>query len=174
MGMAGGKTTVRQERPFLYETKGQKKDRTLALRLTREAVCSVKLFCTGGVLYNLIEIAWRGYTHWSMFFVGGACFHIMGRIQKSPYIKRTLSRCALCSAAVTAVEYVSGCLVNLVLKLNVWDYSALPLNLHGQVCALYAVLWGGLSLIARPVYRLLKKAMMEQGPAHGQRISLHC
>ena len=53
-------------------------------------------------------------------------------------------------------------------------YSALPLNLHGQVCALYAVLWGGLSLIARPVYRLLKKAMMEQGPAHGQRISLHC
>lgn len=158
---------------ILYDLSSQKEDRTAAPRFSREAVCSVKLFCTGGALYNLIEIVWRGYTHWSMFLVGGACFHIMGRIQNSSKIKRVFSRCALCSAAVTVVEFVSGCIVNLALHLNVWDYSGIPLNLHGQVCLLYTVLWGALSLVAKPVYRVLRQMLLANGRSSGQRLFLH-
>ena len=51
------------------------------------------------------------------------------------------------------MEFVSGCLFNLRMKLDVWDYSDMPFNIKGQVCLLYTVLWGGLSLIAIPVYR---------------------
>ena len=29
------------------------------------------LFGTGGLLYILIELIWRGYSHWTMFFLGG-------------------------------------------------------------------------------------------------------
>ena len=114
--------------------------------------CAVGIFCIGGSLYNIIEIFWRGYTHWSMFIVGGACFQMIGHIHTAFARESLLRRCALCSAAVTAVEYLSGCLFNLHLHLNVWDYSSMFLNLRGQVCLLYSVLWGMLSIIAKPIY----------------------
>ena len=122
-------------------------------KLWPKVKCAVGIFCIGGFLYNMIEIVWRGYTHWTMFFVGGACVHVMGRIHTGLEKLNTFTRCALCSLAVTAVEFVSGCLFNLKMKLNVWDYSDMPFNIKGQVCLLYTLLWGGLSLIAIPVYR---------------------
>ena len=123
--------------------------------------CAVGIFCIGGILYNLIEILWRGYTHWSMFWVGGTCFHIMGLIHTGLKKLTMFSRCTLCALAVTVVEFVSGCLFNLKLKMDVWDYKDMPFNIMGQVCLLYTVLWGGLSLIALPVYRFCTKKLEE-------------
>lgn len=123
--------------------------------------CAVGLFCIGGILYNLIEILWRGFTHWSMFLVGGGCFHIMGWIHTGCKKLSVFSRCVLCSLAVTAVEFFSGCLFNLKLKLNVWDYKDMPFNIMGQVCLLYTVLWGILSLLAVPVYRFCARKLEE-------------
>lgn len=120
---------------------------------------TIGIFCIGGILYNMIEILWRGYTHWSMFIVGGACFHIMGVIQTTCTKICRFNRCVLCSLAVTAVEFVSGCLFNLKMKMNVWDYSDMPFNFKGQVCLLYTILWGGLSLLAIPVYRFCCKKL---------------
>lgn len=114
------------------------------------------VFCIGGLLYNLIEICWRGYTHWSMFLLGGCCFQVIGSIHDRFADRRPLFRCTLCAGAVTALEFLSGCVVNLHLHLNVWDYSRMPFNIKGQVCLLYSVLWGALSLIACPVYRLVR------------------
>lgn len=42
-----------------------------ALYVLFEEVC---LFLFGGISYCLIEISWRGYTHWTMGIVGGLCF----------------------------------------------------------------------------------------------------
>ena len=117
----------------------------------------LRLFCIGGGVYNVIEILWRGHSHWSMFFVGGTCFHLIGTIGTRLRHRGIIVIGAACSAAVTAVEYVSGCVLNRRLKLGVWDYSNMPANLNGQVCLLYSVLWGGLSLAALPVYRCLKR-----------------
>lgn len=114
--------------------------------------CLVGLFCIGGLVYNIVEVLWRGYTHWSMFFAGGLCFTLIGTIQR--VCKRGLFlKCALCAAAITLVEFCCGCIVNLWLKMHVWDYSNMLLNIKGQVCALYSVLWGALSIIAMPLYR---------------------
>lgn len=115
--------------------------------------CQAGIFVIGGVLYNLIEILWRGYTHWSMFVVGGLCFQLIGLIHTSLHRWGTVARCALCSLAITAVEFVSGCLVNLLWGMDVWDYSGFPFNIMGQVCLLYTILWGLLSLVAGPLYR---------------------
>ena len=43
-------------------------------------------------------------------------------------------QCIIGSFVVTGIEFVSGCIVNLWLGWNVWDYSHLPLNLLGQIC----------------------------------------
>ena len=115
--------------------------------------------------YNAIEILWRGYTHWSMFIVGGACFQIIGRVQNAFRHVSLFRRCVLCSAAITAVEFASGCLFNLHMKLNVWDYSKMFGNLYGQVCLLYSVLWGGLSVIAMPLHTYCYR-FLERGGHH--------
>jgi uncharacterized membrane protein len=114
--------------------------------------CNILVFIIGGALYNVIEILWRGYTHWTMFIVGGACFSLIGRIH-TICKKGLLIRCTLCAGVITLIEYISGCLFNLRLKMNVWDYSGMILNIKGQVCLLYSVLWGLLSIAAIPVYK---------------------
>ena len=47
----------------------------------------------------------------------------------------------------TLFEFVVGCLVNLCLDWNVWDYSHLPFNILGQVSLVFTFIWCGLSLI---------------------------
>ena len=105
------------------------------------------LFLIGGFVYNLIEILWRGYTHWTMFIVGGMCFVIMGLLNEYKFSwKDSLVKQSLISAVVIIIfEFVSGCIVNLWLKWNVWDYSNLPFNILGQVCLYFFFLWIPLS-----------------------------
>ena len=49
---------------------------------------------------------------------------------------------------VTGIEFVSGCIVNLWLGWNVWDYSHMPFNLLGQICLPFSLLWVLVSGIA--------------------------
>lgn len=39
------------------------------------------LFFIGGRLYTWFELLWRGYTHWTMFILGGLCFVILGLLK---------------------------------------------------------------------------------------------
>ncbi len=133
------------------------------MRVWRKCRSGILLFILGGLAYNIIEILWRGYTHWTMFYVGGACFHLIGRVQTRCRHVKLLWRCSLCSVGITTIEFLSGCLVNLRWKMNVWDYSALPVNVLGQVCLLYSVLWGMLSIIAMPLYDRCRCALKNHG-----------
>ena len=113
----------------------------------------ISMFCLGGTAYSLIEILWRGHSHWSMFLVGGAGFLLVGRVQRTMAHLPRLYRCALCAIGISALEFASGCVLNLIWKLDVWDYTMMPLNLLGQVCLLYSMLWCLLSLPAMWLYR---------------------
>ncbi len=121
------------------------------------------LFTVGGLGYTGIEMVWRGRTHPSMFAVGGLCFLLIGKIHERYQNKPLLGRCALCSLAVTAVELVSGCILNRWLKLDVWDYSHKRCNLWGQVCLLYTFLWLILSAFALPLYRISRRLLLRRG-----------
>lgn len=92
----------------------------------------IAVYVTGGLLYGLIELLWRGWTHWSMLLCGGACFALMYQISLSALTFPW--KCLLSACVITAVEFVTGCLVNIILKWQVWDYSSLPGNLWGQIC----------------------------------------
>ncbi len=109
----------------------------------------IMLFLLGGFAYGLIEVAWRGYTHISMVAAGGLSFIFFSRIceMKLPM----LYKCILGSFTVTAIELVFGLVFNLWLGLGVWDYSDIRFNFLGQICLLFSVLWGGISLIAIPL-----------------------
>lgn len=101
------------------------------------------LFFIGGKLYTLIEILWRGFTHWTMFFLGGWLFVIVGLLNEHRFSWKDslLKQSVIGAVIVTAFEFVVGCIVNLWLGWNVWDYSDLPFNLLGQICLGYFFLW---------------------------------
>lgn len=119
----------------------------------------VQTAAVGGVVYNLIELLWRGRTHISMFFVGGACFDLIAQIRRRVRAPFAVV-CAVCAVAVTAVEFVSGCVLNLWLKRGVWDYSHKKCNLKGQVCLLYSVFWLLLSAVALPFYAVCRRGLL--------------
>lgn len=100
-----------------------------------------ELFAIGSLGYSALEILWRGFTHWTMAVTGGVCFtavyYLSGKYCKKPMWKK----CLIGSTVITAVEFVVGCVVNLLLKWNVWDYSRMRGNILGQICLLYSVLW---------------------------------
>ena len=97
------------------------------------------LFPIGGVLYVLLEFAWRGRSHWSMFLLGGACFCVVGLLDELWPGAPLSVQAVLGGALVTAMELVCGLLVNR--RCSVWDYRAMPYQFCGQICLPFAVGW---------------------------------
>lgn len=106
----------------------------------------------GGGLYYCVEVLYRGYSHWSMFVLGGLCFGWVDFICKKITILKTMWQKMLASAlGITFLEWLTGCIVNLWLKWNVWDYSNLPMQIMGQVSLLFSFFW---FLLSYPAIRL--------------------
>lgn len=107
------------------------------------------LFCFGGIMYNLIEILYRDYTHWSMFILGGICFISIGLLNEIfPWELSLWYQILIGAIIITVLEFMTGCIVNLWLGWNVWDYSNMPGNILGQVCPQFFLLWIPISLSA--------------------------
>ena len=117
------------------------------------------LFSIGGVSYGIIEILWRRYTHWSMVITGGICFMLLYRIFKKLVHIALWKKCIIGSSLITSAEFVTGCVVNLWGKLNVWDYSQLPANFLGQICLYYSFLWGLLTIPIVAICTLIRKKL---------------
>ena len=117
------------------------------------------LFFFGGTAYYAIELLWRGHSHPSMIACGGTCFVLLyllsfvGNSVKSSAVAPLLPtlRAALGALCITVTELAFGVVLNLGLYLNIWDYSAMPLNFMGQICLTFSLLWFLLSL---PIIKL--------------------
>lgn len=105
------------------------------------------LFDVGGLLYVGMELLWRGRSHWTMFLLGGICFVALGLINEVLSWETPLwQQIAVGVALITALEFLTGCVVNLWLGWNVWDYSQVPGNVLGQICPSYMIFWIPVSL----------------------------
>lgn len=114
------------------------------MKLIKNAI----LFTFGGLSYIIIEMLWRGYSHWSMFVLGGLCFWVIGLINENSSEKTPLFFEMLLGAFfITLLEFVCGYIVNIRLNLNIWDYSDMPYNILGQICLKYTILWFALSFL---------------------------
>ena len=105
------------------------------------------IFIIFGCCYLLFEIMWRGYTHWTMFIVGGLCGFLIGLINEKNKEMPLIKQCLISTLIVTVIEFISGCIINLWLNLGVWDYSTMPFNILGQICLPYCLLWFILSIL---------------------------
>jgi len=117
----------------------------------------IYIFIFGGIGYGMLEILWRGYTHWTMLITGGICFLLIYVISIAFSFMPVIIRSLMCCLAISAVEFAVGCLVNLKLGWQVWDYSGNAFNIKGQVCVMYSSLWFALSLVLVPLCVEMKK-----------------
>ena len=106
------------------------------------------LYVIGGIIYYLIEIAWRGHSHWTMCLLGGFCFLCIGLINEFFTWEIKIWKQAIYGTAlITVLEFFSGCIINIWLGWNVWDYSNVPFNVLGQICLPYIILWFPLTIV---------------------------
>lgn len=116
----------------------------------KKGIANLTVFSIGAFGYGLIEVLWRGYTHWSMLTAGGLSLLGLCRIErgmKTNLLKKAFAGCAL----ITGIELIFGIIFNIILKKRVWSYKEIPLNLGGQICARYSFFWLILSIILMPL-----------------------
>ena len=146
-------------------------------------------FIGGGGAYGLIEILWRGFTHISMIILGGICFIGLLHISKYNEVRFPLifkrrgnqkktrvgenlssaktyglklnmvSKSIIGGAMITAAELLAGIVLNIWLRLDIWDYSGERFQVLGQICFKYFFLWCGLSFVVIAGCRLARWAL---------------
>ncbi len=103
------------------------------------------LWTLGGTIYYTFEVLFRGFSHWSMFTLGGMCLVFFGQqglwVGWEDPLWVQVVRCVL---FVAAGEFITGIIVNKWLQWNVWDYSDQPFQLLGQICAPLSIIFSGL------------------------------
>ena len=120
-------------------------------------------FLTGGIVYFYFEIFVRGYSHISMFILGGICFLVVGKygtkilLNEGYIVSKILKIMILSGAVITFLEFVTGCIVNIILNLGVWDYSNMDYNFRGQICLSYSLLWTLMGLPCVYLYGVLNE-----------------
>lgn len=107
----------------------------------------IAVFVLGGIAYGSIEVLFRGHTHWSMVLTGGACVLTLYLLEEW-LLNLPLVLAAMAGAAIiTTYEFCVGFIVNIKLGWEVWDYSALPGNIMGQICPAFTIAWFVLCLV---------------------------
>lgn len=99
------------------------------------------VFYLGGMLYMGLELLWRGWSHGSMFLVGGLCFWLIGQLDELFPRLSVLAQMFLGTGIIVAAELVGGLVLNQWLGWSIWDYSPMPFNFMGQICLPFALLW---------------------------------
>ena len=121
------------------------------------------LFCIGGISYLGVELLWRGWTHSSMFFAGGSCFLLLGKLNETRPLLPLSLRALTGAGIITSVELLTGLIANR--NYTVWDYRNVPFNFHGQICLPFSLLWIPLSLGAMGFYKLISSHLFPAPPA---------
>lgn len=96
----------------------------------------------------MIEISARGFTHITMGLLGGISMiviHLTNDARRDGL--NFFVQISLIAFFITAIEFITGEIVNVRLGMNIWDYSDIPLNFDGQICLPFVGIWLVLSAI---------------------------
>ena len=116
-------------------------------RLSNLALHGLFGLIAGGI-YLLIELAWRGHTHWTMLPLAAVVFVCAGILDERENPPPFWAQVILGTTIATALEFVAGIILNIWLGLGIWDYSNLPGNVLGQICPQFTLALAVLVLIS--------------------------
>lgn len=101
-----------------------------------------------GYIYLLIELAWRGYTHWSMLPLAAIVFICAGLLDECENPPSFWKQVAIGTIIATFLEFIVGLILNVWMKLGIWDYSHMPGNILGQICPQFTLAWAFLMIVS--------------------------
>lgn len=122
-----------------------------------------------GAIYLVIEGLWRipqgGFINIAMLPVGGLCGVLVGAInQKTQFYRMPIALQALIGTIIVlGVEFIAGCILNLWLGLDIWNYTSMPGNIMGQICLPFAGAWFLLMPFAIWLEDRLRLGLWEEG-----------
>ena len=82
------------------------------------------VFLTGCFVYSLLEIASRGFTHWTMTLTGGLILTILYEMHVRLTGTPLWQKCLIGSVIITSVEFTVGVIVNIILRWNCLLYTS--------------------------------------------------
>lgn len=132
------------------------------------------LFFYGGGCYICLELLFRGRSDVTMFFCGAISFVLIGLLNNFISWDMSLAKQGLIGGLfiVTPLEYLFGIIFNQ--DYHIWDYREQFLNLNGQICIGFSILWCLISIICviiddylryfifneqKPKYKFLEKKL---------------
>lgn len=129
-------------------------------------VLSMLLWFWGGTEYFLLEVFWKTWHNepeqisWTMLVLAVILTIPVERCgEQMPWEIPLWIQALACATLVTITELFAGVILNLWLKLEVWDYSNLPGNFLGQICPQFATVWWVLCLIFIPAFDWMRYAV---------------
>lgn len=106
------------------------------------------LLAVGGGLYYSFEIIFRGFSHWSMFCLGGICLifcTLQGQMLR--WEDPMWIQIIRCTVFVVSLEFSTGIILNKWFHYRIWDYTNQPFQIFGQICLPFAVIFSGLCAV---------------------------
>jgi len=114
-------------------------------------------FLTGAICYPILEIVWRGYSHWTMALTAGVAVTLIHCTFTYTKGADLWQKCVNGALIITLLELFVGYIVNLKLGWNIWDYSDKRLSFLGQICASNSAIWIILSFVTVYVSGYIEK-----------------
>ena len=111
------------------------------------------IFVVSGLIYMMLELIWRGRTHWTMFLCAGLCGLVMANVNNNLLNFETDFRIQVLTSALccTAFEFLFGIIFNG--DFSIWDYRGLWGTIHilgDQVNILFFGIWIIISIFSLP------------------------
>lgn len=127
----------------------------------RQRLRNTALHCVfgfvAGCIYLLIELAWRGYTHWTMLPLAAVIFVCAGLLDEQAHPPPFWAQVVIGACIATALELAAGLILNVWLGLGIWDYSHLPGNVLGQICPQFTAAWALLMIVSIKLENFMHK-----------------
>lgn len=123
------------------------------------------LFITGFCIYITIEVCFRGYSYPLMGVCGGLSLIILDSINdKISWDMDLIIQALIGSMVITLFELIIGTLANHGLVEVMWDYSNVPFNYKGIICASFSAIWALLSVVGIFISDAINYYLFEEEP----------
>lgn len=130
------------------------------------AVLSILLWTWTGTMYFFLEVVWKTLhgkadsISWTMLLLAIVLAVPLERCgAEMPWNTPLCLQAFSCGICITVAEFMSGLVLNVWLGLGIWDYSGLPLNIMGQICLPFTLIWCVLSMPAIVILDWLRYAI---------------
>jgi len=111
------------------------------------------IFVISGLIYTMLELIWRGRTHWTMFLCAGLCGLVMANINNNllEFDTDFLKQVVISALCCTTFEFLFGIMFNG--DFSIWDYRNTWGTIHilgDQVNILFFGIWIIISVFSLP------------------------